>query len=135
LAVQLEFSHVHSYSTGGSAITVPITLRSGSNVVDLVVSLDTGASHCLFEGSYAVELGLDLSSGVLQRFRTANSSFEAFGHEVEIDAFGIRVRSVVYFFADRSIVKNVLGRQGWLDRVRLGIVDRDHALYLSAYGE
>ena len=64
---------------------MPIALRSGVHVVDLVASLDTGASHCLFEGSYASELGLDLSSGVLQRFRTANSSFEAFGHQVEID--------------------------------------------------
>jgi hypothetical protein len=92
-----------------------------------------GASHCLFESAYAGELGLDLTSGVLKRFRTANSSFEAFGHEVEIDAFGILTHSFVYFFAEHSIFKNVLGRGGWLDRVRLGVVDHDRMLYLAAY--
>jgi hypothetical protein len=31
--------------------------------------------------------------------------------------------------------RNVLGRRGWLDRVRLGIVDYESALYLSALHE
>ena len=112
---------------------MPVTLRCGDNVVDLVASVDTGASSCLFESAYARELGLDLTSGVLKRFRTANSSFDAYGHEVEIDAFGIVTYSPVYFFAEPSIVKNVLGRGGWLDRVRLGVVDHDRMLYLAAY--
>jgi hypothetical protein len=42
---------------------------------------------------------------------------------------------LVYFFAERSIVKNLLGRGGWLDRVRLGVVDHDRTLYLAAYDE
>ena len=33
------------------------------------------------------------------------------------------------------IVKNVLGRAGWLDRVRLGLVDHDSILYLAPYEE
>ena len=114
-------------------MALPIVLRSGANIVDLVASLDTGASHCLFECAYANELGLDLTSGIFKRFRTANSTFDAFGHEVEIDALGILTHSLVYFFADPSIVKNVLGRGGWLDRIRLGVVDYDRTLYLAAH--
>jgi len=41
--------------------------------------------------------------------------------------------SLVYFFAEPSIRKNVLGRGGWLDRVRVGLVDHDRELYLAAY--
>ena len=133
MARRLEFTHVHSYATRDTGIAVPIALRSGAIVVDLVATLDTGASHCLFESAYAKELELDLTSGVLKRFRTANSSFEAFGHEVHIDAFGILTYSLVYFFAEASIIKNVLGRSGWLDRVRLGVVDHDCTLYLAAH--
>ena len=66
---------------------------------------------------------------MFKRFRTANSSFEAFGHEIEISVLGVVTYSMVYFFADPSIAKNVLGRVGWLDRVRLGLIDHDSEIY------
>jgi len=99
----------------------------------LLASLDTGASHCLFEGAYAAELGLDLTSGISTRFLTANSTFDAYGHEIVVDVLGIVTHSLVYFFADPAIRRNVLGRRGWLDRIRLGLVDHDQAIYLAAY--
>jgi hypothetical protein len=40
---------------------------------------------------------------------------------------------MVYFFADERINKNLLGRIGWLDRVRFGLVDHDEELYLAPY--
>lgn len=45
----------------------------------------------------------------------------------------IELVSTVYFFADPEIRKNVLGRAGWLDRVKLGIVDYDQQVYLAPY--
>lgn len=76
-----------------------------------------------------------MEQGLLRRFRTANSSFEAYEHEVELSVLGVVAHSAVYFFADESINKNVLGRSGWLDRVRLGIVEHDAQLYLSPYDD
>ena len=130
---QLAFTRTHSYAGRDASITVPVALPSGALFADLVASIDTGASHCLFENAYAPRLGLDLTSGVLTRFQTANSIFDAYGHEVEIDVLGIVTHSLVYFFAEPSIRKNVLGRGGWLDRVRLGLIDHDRALYLAEY--
>ena len=130
---QLEFTRTHSYAGRDASINVPVALRSGALFADLVASIDTGASHCLFENAYAARLGLDLTTGVLTRFQTANSIFDAYGHEVEIDVLGIVTHSLVYFFAEPSIRKNVLGRGGWLDRVRVGLVDHDRALYLAEY--
>ena len=46
---------------------------------------------------------------------------------------GIVIHSLVYFFAESAIRKNVLGRNGWLDRVRIGLVDYDREFYLAAY--
>ena len=131
---QLSFTRVHSYADQDASITVPVALRSGAKVADLVASLDTGASQCLFENAYAAELGLDLTSGVRTRFRTTNSTFDAYGHEVEIDVLGIVTHSLVYFFAEPLIRKNVFGRGGWLDRVRVGLVDHDREIYLADYG-
>jgi hypothetical protein len=48
-------------------------------------------------------------------FATANSRFQAFGHEVTISTLDIEVR------------------HGWLDRLNVGIVDHDQLLYLGGY--
>ena len=130
---RLEFSRVYSYANEDDGVAVPVVLRSGANTVHLAASIDTGAAFCLFDGELADPLGLDLPSGVFKRFRTANSSFEAFGHEIEISVLGVVTYSMVYFFADPSIAKNVLGRVGWLDRVRLGLIDHDREIYLAPY--
>jgi hypothetical protein len=42
---------------------------------------------------------------------------------------------MVYFAANQSFTRNVLGRRGWLDQVRPGIVEHDGKLYLSRYDE
>jgi hypothetical protein len=52
---------------------------------------------------------------------------------VSIEVLGLKFESMVYFFADKEIEKNLLGRSGWLDRVRFGLVDYDRKFYLSAY--
>lgn len=74
---QVEFTRTHSYAGRDASITVPVALRSGALFADLVASIDTGASQCLFENAYAIRLGLDLTSGVLTRFQTANCIFDA----------------------------------------------------------
>jgi hypothetical protein len=57
--------------------------------------------------------------------------FDAYGHEVDISALGLVTHAMVYFFADPAIEKNVLGRTGWLDRVRLGLEHHECRLYLN----
>jgi arginyl-tRNA--protein-N-Asp/Glu arginylyltransferase len=54
---------------------------------------------------------------------------------VELSVFGVATTSIVYFFADPMIEKNVLGRIGWLDRVRFGLVHYDSKAYLAQYDQ
>ena len=130
---RLEFSRVYDYLSADEAIVIPVELRSGTNYVPVVASVDTGSSFCFFGTGVAEALGLDLTSGVRKRCRTANSSFEAYGHDVEISTLGLVIHSTVYFFADPNIDKNVLGRIGWLDRLRLGLVHHDTKIFLATY--
>jgi len=132
---QLEFTHVYDYSGEDESVILPVILRWGPKQVRVAASVDTGASFCLFGAEIAEALGLDLGGGILKRFRTANSGFDAFGHEVVISVFGVATTSVVYFFADPMIEKNVLGRIGWLDRVRFGLVHHDSKAYLAQYDQ
>ena len=130
---RLAFSRAHDYSSGDETVAIPVQLRFGSSFVSVVASVDTGSSFCIFGTEVADALGLELASGVRKRFRTANSGFEAYGHEIEITALGVVTHSAVYFFGDPMIDKNVLGRTGWLDRVRLGLIHHDSKIFLAPY--
>jgi len=57
------------------------------------------------------------------------------GHEVSITAFGYQFNVIAYFTAMHDFKRNVLGRHGWLQQMRIGIIDYDGQLYLSAYDD
>jgi hypothetical protein len=132
---ELRFSQRHVYDSLTDGITVPVTLKTGSCVIELLAKIDTGASDCLFERGYAEALGLQLENGERKTYATANSRFEAYGHEILIEVMGIETHTLAYFFADPHITRNVLGRRGCPDRIRLGIVDYDQAIYLGGLEE
>lgn len=129
----ITFQFSHSYEGSVKGIEVPISLRLGRISVDLRASLDTGSEHCIFERRYAEELGISIESGRFQRFLTAAGSFPTYEHEVEIKTFDIEFSSVVFFAEDRGFRKNVLGRAGWLDRLRVGITDYETTIFVSPY--
>jgi Aspartyl protease len=129
----LEFARVYDYSREDESVVLPVVLRAGLNEVRVAASVDTGASFCMFGAEIADALGLDLTNGIRRRFRTANSVFDAYGHGVELHVLGLATHSLIYFFADPMIDRNVLGRTGWLDRVRLGLIHHDNKIYLAPY--
>jgi hypothetical protein len=130
---QLEFRYLHRYGSSVEGITVPAVLRSGVEVVDLLARIDTGASNCLFQRELGEMLKLEIETGEPKTFSTATGSVAAFGHFVSLSVLDIEFESMVYFFADERINKNLLGRAGWLDRVRFGLIDHDQELYLAPY--
>jgi hypothetical protein len=98
-----------------------------------MAKIDTGASHCIFERKYGELLGLDIESGRLQRFRTMVGEFAAHEHELSIQTLGLEFATHVFFAQDHSFSRSFVGRSGWLDRLRIGLVDYDRMLYLSPY--
>jgi hypothetical protein len=130
---QLDFEKFHTYGTDKEGIEVPVTLRFGQSTASFPAYLDTGAAFCVFERGYAETLGLAVESGSLLRFDTVVGSFDAFGHTLTLETLGYTFE--VYFAAHESFTRNVLGRRGWLDQVRLGIVEYEGKLYLSCYDE
>ena len=132
---QLGFTARLDYSGYGDLI-FPLTLSSAiNNRVVVRVKLDTGSTFCVFQRRYADLLGLDLESGTPQRIRTVTGSFDAYGHEVALTVGELEWQAVVYFAGDESFPVNVVGRVGFLDRLRVGVVDYEQLLYLAAYDE
>jgi hypothetical protein len=130
---KLEFSRTHSYPSTVAGISMPVVLKCGDDAVHLLGYLDTGASHCLFERRHGELLRLDIEAGDRRAFGTATGSVVAFGHVVQLEILGLTFESTVYFFADEGIRKNLLGRTGWLDRVRLGLVHYDCEMLVASY--
>jgi len=128
----LDFDASHHYA-GADGIDVPIEIRVGARNVQLLARLDTGAAYCIFERRYAEALRMDVESGRVRRFMTMAGSFVAYEHEVTLCTFDIEFSAVVYFAHDRTFGKSFVGRNGWLDRLRIGIIDYDRLLFLSAY--
>src|ERR1039457_2319416 len=135
MAYVLRFATEYMYDSTIEGITVDVELSLGGEPVRVRAKLDTGASDCLFRRRYADLLGLAVEAGGRRTFSTAAGSFLAYGHEVTIRVLATECTSIVYFFADEAVRRNVLGLHGWLDRVRLGIVDYESTLYLSAHNE
>ena len=131
----VEFSRVYQYDTFLVGITVPVFLSNGISQAAFKAKIDTGASYCIFERKHAEVLGVDVESGDEIRISTATGYFTAFGHELTLSVLDIETASTVYFAKEESFTRNVLGRQGWLDRVKLGLIDYEGKLLLSVYNE
>ena len=132
---QLRFSDRYTYDSGLEGITIPAVLKTDGNRVELLAKIDTGASDCLFERAYGEALGLRVEEGARKTYSTANSRFEAYGHEIAIHVLGTETMTTAYFFADPIIERNVLGRRGWLDRLRFGLVDYEQLVYIADYNK
>jgi hypothetical protein len=132
---QLSFKASHAYDSRAADINVPGTLRSGAETWEATAKLDPGSTFCVFQREVGEQLGFDIEHGLPQRIGTAMGSFLAYGHEVTLSTLGIAVIATVYFAAAEHFPVNVLGRVGWLNRVRLGLIDFDSRLYLSDYND
>ena len=76
-----------------------------------------------------------MESGEPVHFITAAGDFDAYAHDVVLSVLEIETHTRVCFAKEESFTRNVLGRQGWLDRVKLGLIDYEGKLLLSVYGE
>jgi len=129
----MTFASVHDYGT--DAIIIPVILRLGNAAARTDAYLDTGATFCVFKRSLAEPLGLEVETGEPIRLSTVTGSFDAYGHTVTLETLGYSFDVTVYFAAHESFSRNVLGRRGWLDHLRLGLIEYDSKLYLSRYSE
>ena len=131
----LTFDELYDYDTLKIGITLPVLLISGEFETTVDAKLDTGASHSIFARGHGENLGLDIENGEPLKVSTVKETFRVFGHELTIQFLGIELFTKIYFADDEFMRKSVLGRQGFLDRVKLGLIDYEGKLLLSAYGE
>ncbi|MCW5958817.1 MAG: hypothetical protein KIS76_01570 [Pyrinomonadaceae bacterium] len=110
-------------------------LQLNEKLVELEAKIDTGAENCIFERRHGETLGLEVESGEEKVFSTVTASFITYAHELTIKVLDFEIFSTVYFAKEDFFTRNVLGRQGWLDRVKLCVIDYEGKLLLSENSE
>ena len=132
---QLSFTRREIYSSLASGISFETTLRFGEMFINCDAKIDTGAEVCLFQRAIGEAIEIPIENGLKKRLETLTGVLTAYGHEVVLETLGLKLQTVVYFAESDEVKRNLLGRQGWLQLIRLGIVDYDSELYLSLYDE
>jgi hypothetical protein len=133
MAEILEFETSYDYSLYETGITVPVCLKYAETDVEFFAKIDTGSTYCIFQRLHGELLGFNIENGLPVTIGTATGTFKAFGHELTLSVLGIETVSTVYFAESDYFDRNVLGRIGWLDRVKLGLIEREGKLFLSEY--
>jgi hypothetical protein len=133
MTYKIEFEKLIEYDAGQAGISLSVELRLGKESVVFDSKIDTGSSFCVFERRHGEELGLDIETGLRDRVSTANSSFWVYGHEVTFIIEDYEFDAMVYFAEDENFKRNVLGRRGAIENLKIGIIDYDGKLYLSRY--
>lgn len=135
MAYQLDFEKLVSFDDTGDGIALEAEIRYSDVSVRIDAHIDTGAAYSIFERRYGENLGLDIESGMRQRFGTAAGGFYAYGFRVTLLTADLEFDSMVFFAEDASFTKNVLGRITWLENLALGLVAGAGKIYLSRFDD
>ena len=135
MSYQLSFAELVNYDADQPGITVAVTLGLNQVQVTCEAKLDTGSSVCLFARDLGERLGLDIGSGLRLTIGTVTGRFVAYMHEVHLSVGGFEFNALVGFAEAPHLSRNILGRRGFIERMVVGLVDYEGALYLGRYGD
>lgn len=135
MSFNLSFRETNIYDSRKVGITLAATLRRNNLFVTLSAKVDTGAEVCLFERRFGEALEIQIESGYPKRLATLTGSFLAYGHEIVLETLGIELDTFVYFAETDEIQRNLLGRHGWLQLLKLGLIDGNNEIFLSPHDE
>lgn len=132
--MQLNFDIAYTYDESADGIVIPVILSFGGNTIRTQGCVDCGAGHCLFTNEIGMQLGLNIESGLPKSFGPASGgSLDAFGHEVNLQTLGLSFDTFIYFAKYPGLHRNLLGRNGWLRLLQVGLIDYRNLLCLSKY--
>ena len=130
---QLTFAEEYHYKDDDEGIPLQVRLTYAGHGIEVTAKVDPGAAVCLFSHEVGLKLGLPIEQGSPKRLGGLAGSLDAFGHEVTLQTGNLAFQSTVYFAKYPGLPRNLLGRQGWLRNLKLGLIDYDNLLYLGAY--
>jgi hypothetical protein len=129
----IEFDVLFNYADQEEGIEIPLVLNANGRSLMTVGFVDTGCGACLFSNEIGMDLGIDIESGEFAIFKSgAGGSVPAYGHPVVIEFLGIAFESSMYFAKYQGLKRNLLGRVGFLRKLRFGLIEYDTTALFAA---
>ncbi len=75
MAHLISFENLLNYDNGAEGIGLDVEIIFGKSTVKFSAKIDTGSTYSVFERRFGEELGLEIESGMRQRFGTAAGNF------------------------------------------------------------
>lgn len=132
---EINFQKKVIYDSHETGITIEAILRLGDIQTVCLAKVDTGSEICIFRREIGEFLELDIESGIEKKLITLSGGLSAFGHSIELETLGLKFDSLVFFAADYALNRNLLGRHGWLQLVKIGLDDYKSEIYISPNDE
>ncbi len=129
----IEFDVVFNYADQEEGVEIPLALNANGRSLMTVGFVDTGCGACLFGNEIGMDLGIDIESGEFAIFKSgAGGSVPAYGHPVVIEFLGIAFESFVFFAKYQGLQRNLLGRVGFLRKLRFGLIEYEATALFAA---
>jgi hypothetical protein len=100
---------------------IPICLRYQQDSANVYALVDSGADTCLFHSSVGQALGLDVTTGRLQKFfGISEEGIEVYFHTLKFQIIGSTdLFEIEAGFTPSDGVKAILGQKGFFERYKI----------------
>ncbi len=136
MTYRLEFSTLLKIALDENGLIVPLTISAPIKDRQIQAYFDSGATYTVLPRWLGDDLGFDVESGTPTNLRTGSGVMQTYLHYTtfflgELSFGDVPVCIAKYHDFNRCL----LGREGWLQAVRFGLVTYDNQMYLSLYDE
>lgn len=139
---RLEFEHRFNYRPLFLETSNQLALTPPFPVIEVELShqglpktalalIDSGSTFSVFSRVLADELGIEVVQGRAQRLSTLGGSLLAYGHDIEIAVTSDIHYKTEVLFTEYPIPRNLLGHNGFLDRVAVALRSKYGLIYLQ----
>ncbi len=117
-------------------LRLPIALSITGQEMEAEAYLDTGAACCVVPRWVGEQLELDIEAGEATNLGTGAGPMPCFLHYATLTSGELSFEDVPVCVAKyRGFDRILLGRAGWLQKVRLNLVVYEDSLYLSLHDQ
>lgn len=117
-------------------LCLPVILSIVGYEIEANAYLDIGATYCVVPREAGERLGLDVEAGEPTTLRTGAGPMPTFLHYANLTIDELSFEDVPICVAKhREFDRILLGRGGWLQKVRLNLIVYEDSLYLNLHGQ
>lgn len=135
MAFEIVYHHRFAYDVNNAEVILPVIIDANDHKESVIAAIDTGATLCVFQREIAEKLGITVEDGIEDHVNAMGTIIRVYGHEATLSLGDLALNLFVYFPEFQQIPRNLLGRQGFLQRLRFGLNDYEGFVYLSHHDD